>query len=454
MFGYRVVLLLFAICFQPALAYAQAPLKIALFEADVTPPIGTPLCDGLVIPAKEIVDPLSARGIILFTNEKPIVLVAMDWVGVGNSGHTAFREAIAKAAGTTKDRVCVHCLHQHDAPGCDFEADDLLMPYKLGGKLFDPAFARKAIDRIGKAVEKAAKNPQAVTHLGVGKAKVVDVASNRRVMGPDGKVKYVRYSSTKDAKIRAEPEGVIDPYVHLLAFYDSEKPITVITYYATHPQSYYGKGGVSCDFPGLARNLRERAMPEVKHIHFNGAGGNVTAGKYNDGSVENRMILADRLAKGMKDAYAAINKEPIDAGKVSWRFTTAALPVSKLYTTNDLKTKIADETLKEKDRLAAARNYVWARRCEAGETIDMQCLHAGSAYVLHMPGELFIEYQLAAQKIRPKSPVMMAAYGDYGMGYIGTSIAYTQGGYETGPVSRVAPEVDAVLMKAMFELMK
>jgi hypothetical protein len=454
MLGYRLVLLMFAICFQPALAFAQVPLKIALFEADVTPPIGTPLCDGLVIPAKEIVDPLSARGVILFTEEKPIVLVAIDWVGIGNSGHAAFRDAIAKAAGTTRDRVCVHCLHQHDAPGCDFEADELLIPYKLGGKLFDPAFARTAIARVAKAVEKAAKTPKVVTHLGVGKAKVVEVASNRRVMGPDGKVKYVRYSSTKDAKIRAEPEGVIDPYVHLLAFFDGEKPINVITYYATHPQSYYGKGGVSCDFPGLARNLCERDAAWPRHIHFNGAGGNVTAGKYNDGAVENRMVLADRLAKGMKDAYATIKKGPIDAGTVSWRFTTAALPVSKLYSTKDLKTKIADETLKEKDRLAAARNYVWARRCEAGDTIDMQCLQVGSAYVLHMPGELFIEYQLAAQKMRPNSPVMMAAYGDYGMGYIGTSIAYTQGGYETGPVSRVAPEVEEVLMKAMRELLR
>ncbi len=84
----------------------------------------------------------------------------------------------------------------------------------------------------------------------------------------------------------------------------------------------------------------------------------------------------------------------------------------------------------------------------------MQCLQAGFAYVLHMPGELFIEYQLAAQKMRPNSPVMMAGYGDYGMGYIGTSIAYTQGGYETGPVSRVAPEVEETLMKAMRELLR
>ncbi len=432
----------------------EPPLKIAPFQADVTPPIGTPLCDGLVIPAKQIDDPLSARGVILFTNEKPIVLCALDWVGIGNSGHTAFREAIAKAAGTTRERVVVHCLHPHDAPGCDFEADALLAPFKLGGKLFDPVFARKAIERVAKAVEKAAKTPHTVTHIGVGKAKVEEVASNRRVMGPDGKVKYVRYSTTKDPKVRAEPEGLIDPFVHLVTFYDGATPIGVLTYYATHPQSYYGKGGVSCDFPGLARNLRERALPEPTHIHFNGAGGNVTAGKYNDGSVENRMILADRLAKGMKSAFESAKKEKIDASKVSWRVASAILPVSKLYNTKDLKAKVADEKLKELDRLRAARAHVWARRCEAGEQIDMQCLQLGSAYILHMPGELFIEYQLAAQKMRPDSSVMMAAYGDYGMGYIGTTIAYTQGGYETGPVSRVAPEVEDVLMKAMRELLR
>src|SRR6266513_1966665 len=104
--------------------------------------------------------------------------------------------------------------------------------------------------------------------------------------------------------------------------------------------------------------------------------------------------------------------------------------------------------------MRAARNYVWARRCEAGEKIDLQCLRIGAANVLHMPGELFIEYQLAAQKMRPNAAVMMAAYGDYGMGYIGTAIAYTQGGYETGPVSRVAPDVERVLMQGLRELLK
>jgi hypothetical protein len=59
--------------------------------------------------------------------------------------------------------------------------------------------------------------------------------------------------------------------------------------------------------------------------------------------------------------------------------------------------------------------------------------------------------------MRPDSLVCMAAYGDYGPGYIGTAMAYTQGGYETGfstPVSRVSPRVEAVLMEAMRELLQ
>jgi hypothetical protein len=125
-----------------------------------------------------------------------------------------------------------------------------------------------------------------------------------------------------------------------------------------------------------------------------------------------------------------------------------------LYRVKDLEAVVADEKLPAKDRLRAARNLVWARRCDAGEKLDVSCLRVGPAYVLHMPGELFIEYQLAAQKMRPHSPVMMAAYGDYGAGYIGTAIAYTQGGYETGPVSRVGPGVEEALMRALRELLK
>src|SRR5262249_41568407 len=140
---------------------------------------------------------------------------------------------------------------------------------------------------------------------------------------------------------------------------------------------------------------------------------------YNDGDPLNRPVLAESLAKGMKEAFDSARKVPVHGGDVTWRVTSAALPLSKLYNSRDLEARLADDKLPPADRMRTARNLVWARRCEAGDKIDIACLRLGPVYVLHMPGELFVEYQLAAQQMRPDSPVLMAAYGDYGPGYIG-----------------------------------
>ena len=113
-----------------------------------------------------------------------------------------------------------------------------------------------------------------------------------------------------------------------------------------------------------------------------------------------------------------------------------------------------DSSKPARERADAARELVWLRRCQAGDTIDVACLRLGKARVLHLPGELFVEYQLAAQKLRPDLFVAMAAYGDYAPGYIGTEVAYPQGGYETGPkASLVAPKVEGVLMEVIEKLL-
>ncbi len=57
-----------------------------------------------------------------------------------------FGTAIARAAGTSVDRVAVHTLHQHDAPGCDFEANELLASRGLAGAMF-PRRLRSRDDR-------------------------------------------------------------------------------------------------------------------------------------------------------------------------------------------------------------------------------------------------------------------------------------------------------------------
>jgi hypothetical protein len=292
-----------------------------------------------------------------------------------------------------------------------------------------------------------------VTHVGTGKAIVEKVASNRRILGPDGRVQHVRWSAAKDPEVRAFPEGLIDPTLKMISFWDGDTPLAAISYYATHPQSYYRTGLANPDFPGLARNMQEDKMG-IPLIHFNGAGGNITAGKYNDGSPENRQVLANRVATAMELAWKSTEREPIAISDVTWQSESIQLPLAPHLNKDLLNELVADNTKPAMSRFVAATKLVWIERSMNGEPILLSSLKLGKNQILHTPGELFIEYQLAAQKLRTDLNVMMAAYGEYGPEYIGTAISYTQGGYETGPdASLVGPGVEAILMSAIAKLL-
>jgi len=65
-----------------------AALRLGVFCVDATPPLGSPVA---YAPARSIQDPLNARGIVLLGAGKPIVLCAVDWIGIANGGHYTWR---------------------------------------------------------------------------------------------------------------------------------------------------------------------------------------------------------------------------------------------------------------------------------------------------------------------------------------------------------------------------
>jgi len=426
-------------------------LRLAVFDVDVTPPVGSMMAYDPVKPQGEL--GLRGRGVILLGAGEPIVLCALDWIGLSNEGHDVFQQRLAQAAGTTPQRVAVHTVHQHDAPECDFAVERLLREYGLHLGPYEGTFARAALERLATAVRGALGDSKPVTHLGLGQAQVWEVASNRRILGPDGKVRATRWTAMPDPALRSEPEGTIDPIVSLISFWNGDQPLAVLSYYACHPQSYYRTGVANPDFPGIARFLRQQQVPDALHVHFNGAGGNLGAGKYNDGSHANRWVLAQRLADGMKRAWEATEKSPLAPTDVGWKVVPVGLPPAAHLQEAELDAALRGSYKSLESGAAAER--VWLQRCRAGRRTDLSCLRLGQARVLHLPGELFVEYQLAAKEMRRDLFVAMAAYGDYGPGYIGTAPAYEQGGYETGPrASHVAPNVEAVLMDGLRELLR
>ena len=449
----KALLLIFlsSFCLHQLTSAAEA-LRLVTFDVDATPPLSSAMAYD---PVKRVDDlTLRCRGIVILGADQPIVLCAVDWIGIANEGHDAFRAALAEAAGTVPARVAVHSLHQHDAPGCDFTAEKIIKELDVKGySRFDGTFHRLVIQRAADAIRTALPNAQAITHYGYGDAIVKEVASNRRVeRTPEGKIGRMRGSSCKVEGLITLPEGLIDPVVSLLSFWNGDKPLAVLSSYACHPQSYYRLGIPSPDFPGIARFIRGQDVNAALHVHFTGAGGNVAAGKYNDGAQSNRMILATRLAAGMREAYDTTTKTPLTSADVAWGIEPVSLPISPRLDEAELLAKL--KATPAKGYISFADQLAFVQRTKEGHKIDITCLSIGTARMLHLPGELFVEYQLAAKAMRPDLNVMMAAYGNYGPGYIGTAAAYPEGGYETGPgSSNVAPEVEKVLNDAMLRLL-
>ena len=89
----RMRILCLALLFATTHLHAAESLRIAVFKADATPEIGMPVA---YVKARSITDPLSARGVVLMGEGMPVVMCAVDWIGIGNGGHDEWRRGLAE----------------------------------------------------------------------------------------------------------------------------------------------------------------------------------------------------------------------------------------------------------------------------------------------------------------------------------------------------------------------
>ena len=382
-----------------------------------------------------------------------MILAAVDWCEIRNDAYDRWRTVLAEAAGTTPDRALVCSVHQHDAPIADLEAQRLLEKHKAAGSICDLAFHEKCLDRVARVVRDGLKSPRTITHLGMGQAKVALVASNRRWVGADGKPQFGRTSATRDEKVREQPEGTIDPWLKMLSFWDGDKPVATVSGYATHPMSYYGKGGVSADFIGLARKRFQAEHPAAAHLYVSGCSGNVTAGKYNDGAPENRPVLAERLYLAMADAWKATRRQPLQA--MTFRSVPLRLEPRNDpgFTVEDLTRRLTTDP-KPFGQCLAALGLSWRKRADAGHKIDLPVVDFGSAQLLLLPAESYVEYQLMAQQLRPDSFVLVAGYGECAPGYIPTEKAVEEGDTNLRDWCWVSPSSEKRMQAALEAALK
>jgi hypothetical protein len=219
------------------------------------------------------------------------------------------------------------------------------------------------------------------------------------------------------------PEGEVDPWLRTLSLWDGDRPVLTWSTYAVHPMSHYGRGGVSADFPGMARARRQADDPSVFQIYFTGCAGNITVGKYNDASPAAREALGSRLLAAMSASGAATRYSPVS--RLVWRTVELTMP---------LRTD-------RPDRLRAPRTRPYAA----------SALEVGDVSILMLPGEPMLEFQFYAQQLLPDRFVTVAECND-AASYICTDKMLGEGGYEP-QATRFGPGTEGQLKSAIGELL-
>ncbi len=436
-----------------------ADLSLANFRVDVTPPIGDGPCVGCMPKVSSIEHPLEMRGVVLRSGDDRYVIAAIDFCGICNTSDEVLRDAMAKVAGTTRERVALQSLHQHSAPILDVDAVRILHGEGSPELAKHIQFTNEIAQRTAMAIQSSLSEMKTVTRVVGTKAIVEQVASNRRVPQPDGSI-AVRASVTREPAVREAPEGLIDPWLRTVSFFCGDQALVQLHYYATHPQTFYGDARVSWDCVGMARQQLENESG-VPQIYFTGCGGNITVGKYNDGTRAARGQLTSRLHDAMVRSSAAKPEVALDVANlkpsdVAWATAPIRFTVREdgAFNPGLLQSQLAPEQ-GFSTRLTAAMFSGFGQRLRDGYIGQASRLRIGELEIMHLPGEPFVEFQLCAQEQAAKSSfVCVAGYGECGVWYYGPDRIFTdRGGYEqtwslTGPCeAEVKFAITALLTK-------
>lgn len=432
----------------PMLAGA-ASLRLSTFSCDATPPLGEPML--WATPLKSVEFPLSAKGVVFEQSGERYVICTLDWCLVGNDSYQTFCRALAAGAGTTPDRVILHSIHQHAAPYADEGAARMLAEAPKPLPHLSAGFLEGLRTRLTAAVSNAANGLQKVDRIGVARTPVEGVASARRLVGENGKVTIRFSNAAKDPRMANAPEGPIDSEMRTITFARGSKPVVRLHFYATHPQTFCCDGRASGDFVAMAREAVQQ-KEGVFQIYLTGAAGDVTVGKYNDGSPGATLALAKRLETAMLSAGAGT--EFTKPGKIRWRVQPVVFPLRDAVDTVQAQSRAWLDSPTEAEGMRSYRGAMRLAFVERlGRPVLVHSMRLGDVQIIVLPGEPMLEFQRFAQRSAPGRFTAVAGYGDCGPAYICTDEAITQGGYEPD-ASNVGRGSEAQLKQAISALIE
>jgi neutral ceramidase len=430
-----------------------AVLPLALFSAEaarwrigaastvVTPFLDTPMAGYYYDrQAEGVHDDLRSKTLIIDDGRSPVVLVAVDAIHVTRDVVDQSRRLIGEKWGIPADRIMISATHCHTGP-------------KL-----TPDY-RKSLSRWIADGVRTAMGELRPTSLKAGVEAESSIAHYRRYRMKDGSVRTNPGFLNPDI---VRPVGEIDSDVGiLLALDDRDRPLATWVNYAMH-QDTVGGTLISADYAHfLAAFLSRVQGPEMLTVFTIGAAGNINHWDVGRPGPQRGFSMAETLGQVLAAAVIrgytrleTVAPVGIHAASVIVDLPVASISSGEIVAARKAMAKPmppgVDFTM---DRVRQARAVRLGEQNGKPVSAEVQVFRLGDVAIVGLPGEVFVELGRAIKKESPFPVTFIVELANDNIGYIPTTEAFAQGGYE--PTSSIlSPGAGEKLAAKAVELLR
>jgi hypothetical protein len=425
---------------------------------EITPPAGTHLAGsghGNHRPARTLLDPLFARALVFESGGKRICLVALDVTVVAEEYTDQIRKA-CKEWGMAPEAVMVHGTQTHSAPALGNFMLDKDFPMKVspnraylfgGEKAFSEMATARAIEAVGEAVK--GLKPASV---GVGRAVAHGWAFNRRAITRQGTLKMPPSSHTPTPPLGPTDilyiEGPDDPELAVLCVRDEDLRVPAfMANFTCHPVWAFSRPQTKCavtsDWPGVLTATLEKGLGDgCTGMVINGCCGNINPRPpFDSGSQKSYREMGETLAARARqviDTLQDFDENPaVDFRTETVELDYRDIPAERAEEVERILSENPEPLWEESGevdrkwfRAATTRSVELCRKRLPKFPYEIQVFRVGDAAIVGLPGEPFVEGQLAVKMSSPAGLPMVAHMISHYAGYLPTRAAYANSGHE------------------------
>ena len=433
-------------------------LKAGAAMIDITPPAGTHLAGsgaGEHRPAEAVIDPLFAKAVVFEAGQQRLCMVILDLTIVTGDYTDRVRAAIGEQTGIPPEAIMVQATQTHSAPSLGWFLLDPDFPlettaeteYLRGG---ERAYGDRAAAAAVEAAVEAAGRLQPV-RIGLGRGVLGDLAFNRRGIRRDGTIAMPKPQGREQQPFGNADicflEGPMDPEVGVCCVQDMDmRPLAFLLHFTCHPVNLFGcpetYRAVSADWPGAwTREMQQRFGTDAVPLVVNGCCGNINPWHpFDPDFLPDHQRMGRELA-GMSERIVH-DMAFADNAALACRVEQVGLPfrdipaerlreVEAILAGHPQPPRGADgEVDRAWFRAASTRSVELCRQRETGLAYEIQAFRVGGLGVIGLPGEPFVEGQLALKTNSPAPFLFPAHLTTRYVGYLPTRAACARGGHE------------------------